>query len=175
MTSILLPTGWGEVKTAMIADAAAGFTPAQIAKRSGWGVRTVFSVRRAAGVEQPNTTWSDAEKAAIRPATSKREAIALYRAAMGPEARRTDMAIRSRWMRGGPGRDPTGRGRVTPWSDAEKAAIRPATSKEEAITLYRARFPDSNRTPSAIRKMYNKARRDGSAFHGLAKVQEGLV
>jgi hypothetical protein len=98
---MVLPTGWGEVKAAMVADAAAGFTPTEIAKRSGWGVGTALSVLRQAGVEQPNTMWARRELDAIRPATSKEEAIALYREAMGPDARRTDMAIRRRWMRGG--------------------------------------------------------------------------
>jgi len=33
--------------------------------------------------------------------------------------------------------------------------------------------PSANRTATAIRKMYNKAKREGATFHGLA--QEGLV
>ena len=61
------------------------------------------------------------------------------------------------------------------WTDGEFAAVLFAKGPADALERHRGRFPDSDRTPTAIRKMYNKARREGSAFHGLKKVQEGLA
>ena len=61
------------------------------------------------------------------------------------------------------------------WTDGEFAAVLFARGPTDALERHRARFPDSHRTPGAIKKMHNKAKREGSAFHGLKKLQEGLA
>lgn len=61
------------------------------------------------------------------------------------------------------------------WTDGEFAAVLFAKGPADALERHRARFPDSHRTPGAIKKMHNKAKREGATFHGLKRVQEGLV
>jgi hypothetical protein len=61
------------------------------------------------------------------------------------------------------------------WTVGEFAAVMFAKGPADALERHRARFPDSGRTPGAIRKMYKKAKREGAMFHGLKRLQEGLV
>lgn len=69
---------------------------AEIERRTGW---SEYAIRRMCRDALPSTftNWSDAEKATVRPALSKAEAVTLYRARFGD--RRSDGAITTAWNR----------------------------------------------------------------------------
>jgi len=109
------------------------------------------------------TAWSHAEDAAIRQATTGRDAVAAYRVVFG-DNRRTNSAIKTRWntMRraaeAAPATTVTMHG--APWTDDEKQVIAAATtSTKEAIAAYRARYPRSDRTDKSIQNVWGKARK----------------
>lgn len=119
-----------------------------------------------------NTSWSDVEAAIV----------ADWHAGF----RLREIAARSGWsppvvsrVLRQHGINPRGRpqlcGKSPAWSDGEFAAVLFARNEGDALHRYRARFPASARTDNAVHRMFHEAKRQGEAFHGWRRLQEGLV
>ena len=131
------------------------------------------------------SAWSDEEEDVIRRAQSAAEAGRLYSETYGIW-KRSQSAVTSRWYRlqaagkliapepeepdfvePEPDEDhsyaiqlPTPAKRKDAWTEEENWTVARADTRDEAIEIYRAAYPDSPRTDKAIRSRWEKLHRD---------------